>query len=100
MHVAAKRKPTKKKPWERNYVTPKARPEIAEIAAELQKVQRMRATVMKTRVMNSNRLLHTIAGGMGYSTDLKEKARLKLFQQARQVITGVCNRTIDHPLAG
>lgn len=73
--------------------------DIREISAELQAHQRQRAWHLKSRIMVSNRLLHTVAGTMGYSSGLKESERDKLFAQAKGLIKLICLGEVEPDIA-
>lgn len=72
---------------------------LADTYSELQNLQRQRAALIKFRVMNENRLCAMVAGSLGYSTNLKESERRKLFTQAAAVVKAVAKGKSDHPFA-
>lgn len=61
----------------------------AELSAELQSLQKLRAWYIKSRNMVANRLQATIAGTIGYHSGLKESERAKLFTEAGKLIKRV-----------
>lgn len=97
----------------KNPVTPKVRPAMTRVAEELQRLQRKRTIVLKSRNMNANRLQAVVAVQMGYSSALGEKQREKYFGEASKVIAKIEEQAftrekgqwsyhpeaeIDHPL--
>ena len=67
---------------------------VAKICEELQALQRRRAWHLKSRNMIHNRLIHTVAGTLGYSSGLEEKERAAFFKEAREVIKQAMNDEI------
>lgn len=65
---------------------------------ELQALQRKRSVVIKSRVMQENRLVAVIAGTLDYHSGLDSNEREKLFKKARQVVADV-REGADHPYA-
>jgi hypothetical protein len=65
------------------------RTEIAAISADLQRLQRERSILLKSRIMQENRLKAVVAGTLGYHSGMAEKDRTKKFQEAGQVIKAV-----------
>ena len=65
------------------------KPAVAEIAAELQCLQRERAQALKSRNMNANRLQAIVAGTMGYSSGASEAERKKMFGEAGKLIKAI-----------
>lgn len=63
------------------------------IIEELQKAQKQKVWYTKTRIMNQNRLIATIAGRIGYSSNMKESDREKLFTEAKQIVKEIENGT-------
>lgn len=61
----------------------------ADLCAELQALQRRRSVVLKSRIMQANRLQAVVAGTLGYHSGLTEAERTKLFKQAAAVIKAV-----------
>ncbi len=57
-----------------------------QICDELQSLQRRRVQVIKSRIMQENRLVATVACEMGYSSGLEEAERTKAFNAARALI--------------
>jgi hypothetical protein len=76
----------------------KSPPDVAAVSADLQRLQRQRAVVLKSRNMQANRLQAVVAGTLGYSASMPEKDRLKKFAEASALIKGVAAGTADHPL--
>lgn len=72
---------------------------IAEICAELQSLQRKRAVIVKSRIMQANRLQAVVAGTLGYLSSMKETERTKKFQEALAVIDAVANDKQGHSLS-
>ena len=70
----------------KNPIVPKVRPDIAEAAKELQRLQRKRSIVLKSRNMQANRLQAIVAGTLGYHSGMEEKERTKMFKQATAMI--------------
>lgn len=73
---------------------------VPETCAELQKQQRNRVIIIKSRIMQYNRLVHIIAGDLGYRSGLENKEREKIFDQAKTLIKGVCKGTQSHDKEG
>lgn len=72
-------------------------PDVAGIIQTLQERQRERSVIMKSRIMQSNRLIHVIAGTLGYHSGMKdEKERTKKFAEAEAIIEGVIAGARDH----
>jgi hypothetical protein len=76
----------------------KTAPDVAAVSADLQRLQRQRAVVLKSRNMQANRLQAVVAGTLGYSASMPEKERLKKFQEASALVKAVAAGTADHPL--
>ena len=74
--------------------------QVAEIAAELQRQQRQRAIIIKSRIMMANRIQAIIAGTIGYHAGMPEKERRKVFTEAAKVIKAVIKGTARHELEG
>lgn len=70
----------------------------AQMAAELQSLQRQRAIILKSRNMQANRLQAIVAGTLGYDSKASDKERQKKFSEATKVIEGVCTGKEKHPL--
>lgn len=70
-------------------------PESCEL---LQKFQRQRAIVIKSRIMQANRLQAIVAGTIGYNTDMTEAERAKKFAEATNVIDQIDDGELTHPL--
>ncbi len=60
--------------------------EIPVICTNLQALQRKRAVVMKSRIMQANRLQAIVAGTLGYSSSMTEKERREMFVEASRII--------------
>jgi len=67
---------------------------------ELQALQRQRSVIIKSRIMQANRLQSVVAGTLGYSSSMAEKDRLKKFQEASAVIKQIANDEISSPFSG
>lgn len=65
-------------------VKPKER--MQEIIAELQALQRKRTIVLKSSLMEMNRLRSLIAGTLGFDSNMAEKERKKIFKEADTLI--------------
>lgn len=72
------------------------KPLVSAVAAELQSLQRQRSVVMKSRIMQANRLQAIIAGTMGYRSGLSEKERRKKFREADQLIQQIARKEVNH----
>lgn len=82
----------------KNPIVPKVRKNIAVIAQELQALQRQRAVVIKSRIMQANRLQAIVAGTLGYSSGMDEKSRLKKMSEASAIIKEVSAGETDSPM--
>jgi len=67
-------------------------PRIAEICQELRQLQRNRVIVLKSRNMQANRLQAIVAGTIGYSTSMEEKARKEKFLEATAIIESIIEK--------
>lgn len=67
---------------------------VAQLAAELQTLQRQRAWYLKSRIMIANRLQATVAGYRGYSSNQEEKVRRQRFAEASNIIQQIGKGTI------
>lgn len=72
--------------------------DVFKVSAELQVLQRHRAIVVKSRIMQSNRLQAIVAGSIGYESRMPEKQRLKLFKDAATVIRNIVDGDATSPL--
>jgi hypothetical protein len=72
--------------------------EVPALAAELQRLQRERAVVLKSRNMQSNRLQAIVAGTLGYHSGMDAGERLKMFAEAAAVIKAVAEGTGESTL--
>lgn len=81
-----------------NPVTPKLRPTVSAIATELQALQRQRAAVLKSKLMNANRLQAIVAGTLGFDSKMPEKERKKVFANASALIDLVSKGEAESPL--
>lgn len=70
----------------------------AQVATELQSLQRRRSIVIKSRMMQETRLQAIVAGTLGYSSHMEEKERNEVFAKARQLIKDVETCKAHHPL--
>ena len=68
--------------------------DVAAVSAELQKLQKQRVWLLKTRNMQMNRLRASVAGRIGYTTGLSESERKKIFVQAEALILQIHEDTI------
>ena len=71
---------------------------LATICAELQCLQRQQVVVMKSRIMQSNRLQAVVAGTMGYHSGLADKDRKDVFAKATELIKAVETGKADSAL--
>lgn len=71
---------------------------LSELVAGLRQLQRERAIVIKSRMMQANRLRAVIAGTLGYSTTMDEKERAAKQKEADKLIKAVMKGTATHPL--
>jgi hypothetical protein len=72
------------------------RADVAALCGELQSLQRQRAVVMKSRIMQANRLQAVVAGTLGYAAGMPEKERKKKFAEAAALIRAVAEGKADH----
>lgn len=72
--------------------------ERTEIVSELVALQRQRTIIIKSRIMQANRLQAILAGTIGYSTGLSEEDRRKKFSEAGKLIQAITKGQVDHPL--
>lgn len=72
---------------------------VAALCAELQRLQRERAVVMKSRIMQANRLQAVVAGTLGYSAGMTEKDRRRKFTEAAALIKAVAAGTAEPAFA-
>lgn len=72
--------------------------DIDKVCQELQVLQRHRTIVIKSRIMQANRLQAIVAGSIGYSSGMPEKERLKKFVEASKLIRAVVDGDADCPL--
>lgn len=74
--------------------------DVPKICRDLQALQRQRAVVIKSRIMQQNRLTAVIAGTLGYSSGLPEKERRAKFDEADKLISSVVksNNPDAHPM--
>ncbi len=75
-------------------------PDVAGIAAELQRLQRRRTWFLKTRNMLANRLQATVAGTLGYHSGMKEAERTKVFGEAGKLIKQIVAGEVESDIAG
>jgi hypothetical protein len=76
----------------------KKAPAVPAVCAELQGLQRQRAVVIKSRLMQANRLEAVVAGTLGYRSGLKEAERRAKYREAAAVIRAVAKGQGDSPL--
>ena len=69
--------------------------DIDKVCQELQVLQRHRTIVIKSRIMQANRLQAIVAGSIGYSSGMPEKERLKKFTEATKLIRAVVDGDAD-----
>ena len=62
---------------------------VPEISNTLKKMQRQRAILIKSRIMQSNRLIAIVAGELGYSSGMAEKDRAAKFAEAAKMIEDI-----------
>lgn len=75
--------------------------DVEHVVTELQRVQPERAWYMKTRIMLSNRLLHSVAGTLGYRSGLEKVNRAKIFKEAVLLIKHIKKgEEVESPLYG
>ncbi len=72
---------------------------VPQIVSELQSLQRQRSIVIKSKVMQENRIVAIMAGALGYSSMAEEKERDKKFDEARALIKKINTDEATHPLA-
>ena len=71
---------------------------VADISRELQDLQRQRSIVIKSRLMQSNRLVAIVAGTLGYDAKATEKERRAKFKEAAKLIDDFDFDTSTHKL--
>jgi len=71
----------------------------AAVCTELQSLQRRRVVIIKSRIMQANRLQAIVAGTIGYHAGMEEADRRKKFIEATAVIKKVLAGNLSHPLA-
>ena len=76
----------------------KPKAQLSAICAELQSLQRRRAVVIKSRIMQANRLQAVIAGTIGYHSGMTEKDRQKKMVEASKLIRDVSDGSADSPM--
>lgn len=77
-------------------------PKIEEICKELQKLQRHKVIITKSKIMQSNRLQAVIAGSLGYTSTMDENDRKQKFLEASANIKSIVEKDPEynsHPLA-
>ena len=95
MPTAVKSKP---KARAKTKVTSNSSDMLSSLCLELQRSQRKRAIVIKSRIMQANRLQAIVAGTLGYSAGMNEKHRLKKFAEASALIEAVKYGEQEHDL--
>lgn len=73
--------------------------DVDAISRELQSLQRQRAVVLKSRIMQENRIRAIVAGTIGYSTTMTAAERTKKFTEAGALIKSVLAEETEHVLA-
>src|SRR5215469_9059049 len=73
---------------------------VTEICEELQRMQRERSVLIKSRIMLSNRLQAIVAGRLGYHAGLTDSERMKLFREAGKHIRMVMGGEIQDEYGG
>lgn len=63
--------------------------QVPGICQELRNTQRMRSVVIKSRIMQANRIQSIVAGTLGYYSQMPEKERTKVFSQASALINEI-----------
>ncbi len=63
--------------------------EVAAICSQLQALQRVRVSFLKSRIMLDNRLVSSVAVAMGYRSGLEEAERKTAFDAARKTIKAI-----------
>lgn len=74
--------------------------DVSAMCEELQKLQRGRAWYIKSRNMMANRLQATVAGTIGYSSGLDEKARQKKYAEATALIKRIVAGEVTPEIRG
>lgn len=91
-------------PHQENYVpkhfvsVKKQSAHVVEICNELRVLQRHRSILIKSRIMQANRLQAIVAGTIGYNSGLIEKERMAKFKEANDLIKKVVAGEADTPL--
>jgi hypothetical protein len=70
--------------------------DINHACEEIQRLQRKRVVAIKSRVMQTNRLVAVIAGTLGYEARMSEKDRKAKMDEAAAAIKGVRGGTASH----
>lgn len=73
---------------------------VSEVVARLRELQRQRSVIIKSRIMQENRLVAVVAGTVGYHSGMTEAERKKSFTAARAEIAKVRTGESSHPFAG
>src|SRR5678815_4550370 len=69
---------------------------VQTIVDELVRLQRERAAVLKTTIMNENRLKAVVAGTLGYESRMSEDDRAKKFDEAGELIKQIACGEVNH----
>jgi hypothetical protein len=73
---------------------------LEECCNEIVRLQRERAAILKTTIMNENRLRAVVAGTLGYESKMDESSRMKKFKEASELIDKVYAGEADHTMKG
>ena len=73
--------------------------DTATVLRKLANAQRQRSVVIKSRIMQENRIVAVVAGTMGYDAFDDEKKREEAFEAARKEIKAILEKRSDHPYA-
>ncbi len=73
---------------------PEVEVNVAELCVELQRLQKRRAWFLKSKIMINNRLGATVAGTIGYHTNMTKEEKKKVIAEAHKLIKGVAKGTM------
>jgi hypothetical protein len=73
---------------------------LGDVCMELQRLQRERAVLLKSRNKHANRLRAVVAGNLGYYAAMDEKARKAKFQEAARLIKATVAEQAEPYMAG
>jgi len=79
---------------------PGVSPVLSEVVAQLRELQRQRSVTIKFRIVQENRIRSVIAGTIGYSNQMPEKERERLYKEAQKLIDNVAAGKTVHPYRG